>query len=209
MDPTFHPYPSMSGANPEADQTQRTKSRKSSKSSTSVKSSKKQQSSPTKERGDERRSGGGVKLLTKVSKLTGWLSTSEPSTQALLSHQKETFRKAGVPLTDSEAHSKLRAPIGEIPSDAITSTTGPDPEELLRRKKEERKRRERERRGSEATTMAGSVRSGGSGSGSLSGYSMSGGSSVRKGSLSSPVGGGHGGEMGQVPWNYGWDDKWQ
>ncbi|KAK4176295.1 hypothetical protein QBC36DRAFT_214310 [Triangularia setosa] len=205
MNPTYHHYPAMSGANPGADHpNQRTKSRKSSKSA-SVKSSsnKKQPSSPTKDR-TRSEGGGGGKLLGKVSKLTGWLTTSEPSTQALLSHQKEAFRKAGVPLTDSEAHSKLRAPIGEIPSDAITSTTGPDPEELLRRKKEEKKRRERDRRGSEVT--AGSIRSGGSGS--FSGHSMSGGSgSMRKGSLSSPVGGGDIGE--QVPWNYGWDDKWQ
>ncbi|KAK0672886.1 hypothetical protein QBC41DRAFT_312996 [Cercophora samala] len=212
MDPTYqHSYPPMSGANPEADHQHhlRSKPRKSSKSTSVKSSSKKQQQtpSPTKDRtrseDGKGGGGGGGKLLGKVSKLTGWLSTSEPSTQALLSHQKEAFRKAGVPLTDSEAHSKLRAPIGEIPSDAITSTTGPDPEELLRRKKEERKRRERERRGSEVT---GSIRSGGSGS--LSGFSMSGGSGrgSKKGEVASPVVGG--GEQ-QVPWNYGWDDKWQ
>ncbi|KAK4201287.1 hypothetical protein QBC40DRAFT_278539 [Triangularia verruculosa] len=200
MDQTYHQYPTMSGANPQADPSHRSKSRRSSKP-TSVKSS----SSPVKDKSRSEGGGrGGGKLLGKVSKLTGWLSTSEPSTQALLSHQKEAFRKAGVPLTDSEAHAKLRAPIGEIPSDAITSTTGLDPEERLRRKKEERKRQERERRGSEAVTVAGSIRS--NGSGSMSGYSMSGGSSTRKGSVSSPVGGDVG---GQAPWNYGWDDKWQ
>ncbi|KAK4659835.1 hypothetical protein QC762_113295 [Podospora pseudocomata] len=205
MDPTYRTSypPAMSGANPEAtDPQHRSKSRKSSKSTSVKSSSKKQQPpSPIKDR-SRSEGGGGGKLLGKVSKLTGWLSTSEPSTQALLSHQKEAFRKAGIPLTDSEAHSKLRAPIGEIPSDAITSTTGPDPEELLRRRKEERRRKER--RGSELTA-GGSIRSGGSvGSGSLSGYSMSGGSgSFRKGEVSglSPVGG-DGGQQ-QVPWNYG------
>ncbi|KAK4192703.1 hypothetical protein QBC35DRAFT_199993 [Podospora australis] len=86
-----------------------------------------------------------------INKMTGWLATSEPSTQALLQHQREAFQNAGIPLADpsarAHAHSKLNSPIGEIPPDATMSTAGPDPEEVLKqRKKEQQRRKERSSR---------------------------------------------------------------
>jgi hypothetical protein len=74
------------------------------------------------------------------SQLKEWISTSEPSTQALKNHKKDTFRKAGIATSDPTANAKLHAPIGEIPQDAVKATTGPTPEERLREKSRQRRK---------------------------------------------------------------------
>lgn len=107
-----------------------------------------------------------------LSQLKEWVSTSEPSTQALKQHKKDTFKKAGVSLDDPQATAKLHAPIGELPEDAIKPAgRGPDPEEVLLRRAEQR----RKARGSYS----------GMSSGSRTSHSFSSGSSapsLRKGS---------------------------
>jgi len=63
--------------------------------------------------------------------LKGWVSTSEPSAQAFKQHKKDTFQKAGVSTKDPSANAKLRAPLGDIPEDAIHAKgKGLDPEEV-------------------------------------------------------------------------------
>ncbi|KAK3330386.1 hypothetical protein B0H66DRAFT_527742 [Apodospora peruviana] len=75
-----------------------------------------------------------------MHKLTDWLSTSEPSAQALKQHKKDAFQKAGISSKDSEASAKLHAPIGDIPAGAIKPTTGPSPEEVAKKRAEERRK---------------------------------------------------------------------
>jgi hypothetical protein len=82
----------------------------------------------------------GAWLTNRVQKMTNWLGTSEPSVQALIQHRKETFERAGVSQKDVDAHSKLHAPIGEIPPDAVRPATGPSPEELVRKKAAKRRK---------------------------------------------------------------------
>lgn len=103
-------------------------------------------------------------LTSKTSKLTSWLATSEPSSHALTQHRKDSFARAGLSPTDPEPHTKLRAPIGDIPATAIRPTTGPRPEEVLMKKAEERRKR------SAAAAMKRRQRGGGAG-GSRSGGS--------------------------------------
>ncbi len=78
---------------------------------------------------------GGRRLSSKLHKIADWVSTSEPSSQALRRHKTETFEKAGIPLSDSRdrarASAKLHAPLGQIPGDAIKTVGGPSPEDLL------------------------------------------------------------------------------
>jgi hypothetical protein len=90
------------------------------------------------------------RLLNKMTKMTRWLATSEPSAQALKQHKKESFTKAGIPLHDpnGEASIKLHAPIGEIPADAIKPTSSLSPEDIARKKAAERMRRKLESDGS-------------------------------------------------------------
>ncbi|KAK3354157.1 hypothetical protein B0H65DRAFT_414749 [Neurospora tetraspora] len=107
-----------------------------------------------------------------LHKVADWASTSEPSMQALNQYKQEAFQRAGVSPNDSDPHTKLHAPIGEIPEDAIRPTAGSTPEEVLLRKKAERKRRQMEEE-----QRRGSIGGGGRG----------GSSSVRSGSVSSPT----------------------
>ncbi|KAH8885182.1 hypothetical protein GQ53DRAFT_370793 [Thozetella sp. PMI_491] len=80
------------------------------------------------------------RLLGKMHKMAGWLSTSEPSSQALKQHRKTTFERAGVDPEDPRASSKLHAPLGKIPEDAIRpSGRGPEPEEVMRKKMDQAK----------------------------------------------------------------------
>lgn len=104
----------------------------------------------TPRRGDSRAATKNVQPDTKrrgkegkgkwFSQLKGWVSMSEPSTQALKKHRKITFKNAGVALDDPQANAKLHAPIGEIPAEAIRPTRGPNPEEVVKRRAEERRR---------------------------------------------------------------------
>jgi len=83
----------------------------------------------------------GDRWLGKISKLTEWMATSEPSAQAFKQHQQDVFRKAGIRSRDDEQASlKLHAPIGEVPPEAIKPAGGPTPEELVQKRREERRK---------------------------------------------------------------------
>lgn len=76
------------------------------------------------------------------SQLKGWVSVSEPSTQALKQYKKDTYNKAQVALDDPEANAKLHSPIGTLPPDAIKPAgRGPDPEEVVMKQIEQRKKK--------------------------------------------------------------------
>jgi len=75
-----------------------------------------------------------------LNRLKGWLTTSEPSAKALKQHKMDTFQKAGVSTKDPSANSKIDAPLGQIPEDAIrTAGKGPDPEQMARQRVEQRR----------------------------------------------------------------------
>ncbi|KAI0889983.1 uncharacterized protein GGS22DRAFT_6864 [Annulohypoxylon maeteangense] len=76
-----------------------------------------------------------------LSQLKGWVSVSEPSTQALKQYKKETYEKAHIALDDPQANAKLHLPIGTLPQDAIKPAgRGPDPEDIAMRQTEQRKK---------------------------------------------------------------------
>ncbi|KAL8387649.1 hypothetical protein RB595_009765 [Gaeumannomyces hyphopodioides] len=90
---------------------------------------------------------GGVDQVSKVkadgragrvralSRLKSWITVSEPSAQAFKQHQEESYSRAGTSRDDPTARTKLRAPAGSIPQDAIKpSGKGPDPEDAARAK---------------------------------------------------------------------------
>ncbi|EGO52967.1 hypothetical protein NEUTE1DRAFT_150391 [Neurospora tetrasperma FGSC 2508] len=192
---------------------QRTSTSRSGSSSVSSKSKTTTTAKPSKARGGGGKPSG--KFLGGIfRKVADWASTSEPSMQALSQYKQEAFQRAGVSPNDSEAHTKLHAPMGKIPEDAIRPTTGPTPEEVLMRKKTERKKRQIEeelRRGS-----IGSSGRGGSSPvrlGSVSSSTMSGGRGfgTGTGTASSTVGSGSSrkgsvlGGSSAVPWDAsGW-----
>lgn len=78
-----------------------------------------------------------------MSSIKDWMSTSEPSTQALKQHKLDTYRKAGVALDDPQANAKLHIPLCRIPEEAIKPCgRGVEPEEaIVRRMAEKRKAR--------------------------------------------------------------------
>lgn len=121
---------------PPPNQPPRRRSRTSSSTPRTSTSDLKLTKSPTPSSGKDR-------LLSGVSKMTSWLSTSEPSAQALKQHKKDAFARAGIPLgkPDAQVHVKLHAPIGEIPQDAIRAAGGLTPEEVARRKAAERRQK--------------------------------------------------------------------
>ncbi|KAK3487363.1 hypothetical protein B0T13DRAFT_114202 [Neurospora crassa] len=193
---------------------QRTSTSRSGSSSVSSKS----KTTTTTAKPPKAREGGGKssgKFLGGIfRKVADWASTSEPSMQALSQYKQEAFQRAGVSPNDSEAHTKLHAPMGKIPEDAIRPTTGPTPEEVLMRKKTERKKRQ-----IEEELRRGSIGSSGRGEsspdrlGSVSSSTMSGGLGfgTGTGTASSTVGSGSSrkgsvlGGSSAVPWDTsGW-----
>ncbi|KAK8126239.1 uncharacterized protein PG998_001998 [Apiospora kogelbergensis] len=76
-----------------------------------------------------------------LSQLKEWVSVSEPSTQALKQHKKDTYKRAGIALDDPRAGAKLHIPTTTLPSDAIKPYgRGPEPEEIAKRRTENKKR---------------------------------------------------------------------
>ncbi|KAK4227212.1 hypothetical protein QBC38DRAFT_455445 [Podospora fimiseda] len=114
-----------------------------------------------------------------MGKMTGWLHTSEPSVQALMGHKKEVFQKAGVTPNDdpNEVSVRVRAPVGDVPENAISPIGGPAPEETLKKKRDDK----RWRQGSVTSGIAESI-TGRSSSSGASIYAMKG--SVSSGSAS-------------------------
>ncbi|KAI0200099.1 hypothetical protein F4808DRAFT_177831 [Astrocystis sublimbata] len=74
------------------------------------------------------------------SQLKEWVSVSEPSTQALKTYKKDTYKRAGVALDDPLANAKLHLPVASLPPNAIKpGGRGPDPEEVALQKAKARK----------------------------------------------------------------------
>ncbi|KAI8724955.1 hypothetical protein NCS52_00065300 [Fusarium sp. LHS14.1] len=71
-----------------------------------------------------------------------WLSVSEPSAQAMKEQKRNTYKRHGIDKNDPRAAAKLHLPIGKIPENAITSTSGPDPEKALKRAQQHQQSRQ-------------------------------------------------------------------
>ncbi|KAH6604722.1 hypothetical protein Trco_006429 [Trichoderma cornu-damae] len=69
-----------------------------------------------------------------MSQVKNWLATSEPSAQAMKDQKREVFKKHGIDSKDPQAAAKMHSPLGKVPIDAITSTSGPTPEKALKEK---------------------------------------------------------------------------
>lgn len=73
-----------------------------------------------------------------LSGVKNWLSTSEPSAQAMKKQRRDTYKKHGVSRSDPHAAEKMHLPMGKVPKNAITSTSGPTPEELIMKERKQR-----------------------------------------------------------------------
>ncbi|KAH0498398.1 hypothetical protein TgHK011_005652 [Trichoderma gracile] len=69
-----------------------------------------------------------------MSQVKNWLATSEPSVQAMKDQKKDVFKKHGVDFNDPLAAAKMHSPMGKVPTDAVTSTSGLTPEQALKGK---------------------------------------------------------------------------
>ncbi|KAI1156843.1 hypothetical protein F4825DRAFT_473282 [Nemania diffusa] len=89
-----------------------------------------------------KRKGKGKDSKTRwLSQLKEWVSVSEPSTQALRSYKKDTYKKAGIALDDPLANAKLHLPVASLPPDVIKPAgRGPEPEEIALQKAAQRKK---------------------------------------------------------------------
>ncbi|KAK6071062.1 hypothetical protein SCUP515_08085 [Seiridium cupressi] len=75
------------------------------------------------------------------SQIKEWISTSEPSNQALKNYKKDAFRRAGITPDDPRASAKLHIPTTTLPPEAIKpSGSGPDPEEVALKKAEQKRK---------------------------------------------------------------------
>ncbi|CEJ81740.1 hypothetical protein VHEMI01853 [[Torrubiella] hemipterigena] len=73
-----------------------------------------------------------------LSSVKTWLSTSEPSAQAMKKQRRDTYKKHGVSRSDPHAAEKMHLPMGKVPKHATTSTSGPTPEELIFKERKQR-----------------------------------------------------------------------
>ncbi|KAL6878657.1 hypothetical protein J3F83DRAFT_245705 [Trichoderma novae-zelandiae] len=67
-----------------------------------------------------------------MSQVKTWLATSEPSVQAMKDRKKDIFKKHGIDFNDPLAAAKMHSPMAKLPTDAVTSTSGPTPERALK-----------------------------------------------------------------------------
>lgn len=75
------------------------------------------------------------------SQIKDWVTTTEPSNQALKDYKKDAFRRAGTTPKDPRATAKLHIPTTTLPPEAIRpSGPGPDPEEIVMRKAAQRRK---------------------------------------------------------------------
>ncbi|KAF3803490.1 hypothetical protein GCG54_00004660 [Colletotrichum gloeosporioides] len=74
-----------------------------------------------------------------LSQVKDWFTTGEPSAQDWKQLKKQEYRKHGIAINDPEASAKLHAPIGAIPEEAIKPSSGPEPEELAKKRAVNRK----------------------------------------------------------------------
>lgn len=73
-----------------------------------------------------------------LGQVKNWLSVSEPSAQAMKAQKRDTYKKHGIDPKDPDAAVKMHLPLGTLPRDAITSTSGPTPEERLAKEQQNR-----------------------------------------------------------------------
>ncbi|KAK5987313.1 hypothetical protein PT974_11438 [Cladobotryum mycophilum] len=76
-----------------------------------------------------------------MSQVKSWLATSEPSAQAMKAQKKAAYKKHGIDMKDPRAAAKMHFPLGKVPADAITSTSGPTPEKAFKEKVREKQNR--------------------------------------------------------------------
>lgn len=69
-----------------------------------------------------------------MSQVKNWLATNEPSAQAMKDQKRDAFKKRGIDFKDPQAAAKMHSPLGKVPIDAVTSTSGPTPEKALKEK---------------------------------------------------------------------------
>lgn len=74
---------------------------------------------------------GGDSKTKWLRSVKSWLSTSEPSAQAMKTQKRETYKKHGVDPKDPDAAAKMHMPLGTLPRGTTTSTSGPTPEKRL------------------------------------------------------------------------------
>lgn len=84
----------------------------------------------------EKSHGGKHRWFTHVK---DWLSVSEPSAHAMKTQKRNVYQKHGVDLADPRAAAKMHFPMSQMPAGAITSTRGPDPEDVVKRKAKEKR----------------------------------------------------------------------
>ncbi|KAL2685106.1 hypothetical protein Neosp_006202 [[Neocosmospora] mangrovei] len=62
-----------------------------------------------------------------------WFTQVKDWLSAMKEQKRNTYKRHGIDMNDPRAAAKLHLPIGKIPENAITSTSGPDPEKALKR----------------------------------------------------------------------------
>lgn len=72
-----------------------------------------------------------VKSSRWLKQVKSWIVTSEPSAQAMKEQKRAAYKKHGISRKDPQAAAKMHLPAGKLPKNAITSTSGPSPEEAL------------------------------------------------------------------------------
>lgn len=77
-----------------------------------------------------------------LSQVKDWLSTSEPSAQAIKAQKSKTSKRLGLDPKDPKAASKQHMPSGKLPPNVTTSTAGPTPEEALKKTLKEQRLRQ-------------------------------------------------------------------
>lgn len=77
-----------------------------------------------------------------MAQVKDWLSTAEPSAQAMKEQRKSTFKKHGIALDDPQAAAKLHVSMERVPEGAVTSTSGPTPEQALKKRTASHRARE-------------------------------------------------------------------
>jgi hypothetical protein len=111
--------------------------------------------------GEQARSNDKSKKPRWMSQVKDWLSTAEPSAQAMKQQRKSTFKKHGIAPDDPQAAAKLHLSMERVPVGATTSTSGPTPEKALKqRAADHRARKSLGGRGSQCGSSGSSLRPG-------------------------------------------------
>lgn len=77
-----------------------------------------------------------------MTQVKDWLSTAEPSAQAMKEQRRTTFKKHGIAPDDPQAAAKLHLSMERVPAGATTSTSGPTPEVALKKRAASHRARE-------------------------------------------------------------------